>query len=127
MTTKIENIKQFLDARLCGEQNWEQLERNMYKYTDCGMWIQRLTEKRVDYESPHIEEFCEAPKYDHVIGIVVGSIVEGSDVDCTPIELRFPFTMKEFSDACDSIEGEADQIWHEWNDEKDEISVDNKQ
>ena len=120
-TNKIENIKQFLDARPCGEQaggmplTWEQLERYLYTYTDCGMWIQRLTEKGVDYESPHIEEFCEAPKYDHVIGIVVGSIVEGSDVACTPIELRFPFTMKEFSNACQSIEDESTLIWEEWN------------
>ena len=111
----INNIPDFLNARKCGEKNWEQLERNMYKYTDCGVWIQKLTEKRVDYESPHIEEFCEAPKYDHVVGIVVGSIVEGSDVDCTPIELPFPFSMEEFSKACESIEDEADEIWHEWN------------
>ena len=115
MKIVIDSIDEFLKERKCGDQNWQQLERNMYKYTDCGMWIQRLTEKRIDYESPHIEEFCEAPKYDHVIGIVVGSIVEGADCDCTPVELRFPFTMDDYSKACDSIESEAHEIWREWN------------
>jgi len=111
----INNIQDFLKARKCSEKNWEQLERNIYKYSDCGMWIHRLMEKTVDYESPHIEEFNDAPTCEHVTGIVVGSIVEGADAECTPVELPFPFSMEEFSKACNSIEDEAEWIWYEWN------------
>jgi len=111
----INNIQDFLKARKCGEKNWEQLERNMYKYADCGMWIHRLTEKTVGHESPHIEEFNDAPTCENVTGIVVGSIVEGADAECTPVELPFPFSMEEFSKACSSIEDEAEAIWYEWN------------
>lgn len=111
----VNSIADLFRERKCGEKTWEQLQRNTYKYTECGMWVQKLTERVVDYESPHIEEFNDAPTSERAVGVVLGSIVEGSDVDCAPIELRFPFTMKEFSDACDSIEREADEIWREWN------------
>ena len=114
---EINNLKEFLFARKCGEKNWEELQRNTFKYTECGMWIQKLTERVVDCESPHIEEFNDAPTYKRTVGVVVGSIVEGADCECTPIELKFPFTMDEFSEACDSVEEEAKEIWDEWNDD----------
>jgi len=120
---EINNIQEFYSARKCGEKNWEQLQRNTYKYTDCGMWIQKLTERVVDYESPHIEEFNDAPTHERTTGVVVGSIVEGADCECTPIELRFPFTMDDFSKACNSVEEEAQGIWNEWNDDPFEQPV----
>ena len=112
----IESLKQFMHARGFGEQKLSDVKRNTYKFTDCGAWVTEETEKRVDYESPHIEEFNDAPTCEHVTGIVVGSIVEGADAECTPVELPFPFSMEEFSKACNSIEDEAKEIWNEWND-----------
>lgn len=53
-------------------------------------------------------------------GIEVGSIVEGSDADCTPFTLYFPFTEQDFDDHIADLETEANEIWHEWNDDSED-------
>ncbi len=69
----------------------------VFKYTNCGAWV----------------NFRDAPN------ITLGSTVEGSDVDCTPITLSWPFVKQDWWNALSEIEGEADFIWHEWNEEED--------
>jgi hypothetical protein len=107
----IRNLKDFMEARGFGEESFKDIERNTYKYTDCGAWIQEKTEDRVDYESPHIEEFNDAPTYKHHTGLTVGSIVEGVDYDCTPVTLTYPFEMDEFWKALKAVEDQATEIW----------------
>lgn len=104
-----------MEARGFGEESLKDIEKNTYKYTDCGAWIQEKTETRVDYESPHIDEFNDAPTYEHPVGITVGSIVEGSDSMTRSFRVTYPFELDEFWDALKAVEGEADLIWNEIN------------
>ena len=71
------------------------IKKAIFKGTNCGAWI----------------EFT-------VTGIAVGSIVEGSDVDCTSHALIW--TGEEdvgawIDNALAEIEEEANYIWKEWN------------
>lgn len=61
-----------------------------------------------------------------VFGVKIGTIVEGSDAEIGPQELRFPFTEWDIDMAVDEIEGEAHYIWMEshacddcWKDRKE--------
>lgn len=115
MKTTITNLREFMEARQCSEKSFDDIKRNTYKYTNCGAWIEEVTKNMVDYESPHIEEFSDAPTYKQATGITVGSIVEGSDVDCTPFTLEYPFEISVFWEKLKDLEQEADGIWREWN------------
>jgi hypothetical protein len=72
----------------------DQAKRNMYKYTDCGAWI----------------EFDPA-------GVRIGSIVEGSDAECGTHTLTYPFTAEAYEAAMAEIEAQADELWRAANDE----------
>lgn len=48
-------------------------------------------------------------------GVMIGTIVEGSDVEPAPITLHFPFSEKKLRDAIKDIEAEAEDIWVEAN------------
>tara|TARA_R100001086_G_scaffold199616_1_gene115787 strand:- start:63 stop:365 length:303 start_codon:yes stop_codon:yes gene_type:complete len=89
-TNTINNLAEFMDARGFGETEFHQVEKNTFNYTNCGAWIET-----------------------HPDGIAVGSIVEGSDADCTPHYLKYPFELDEFWKALQAIEDEAEQIWVE--------------
>lgn len=76
----------------------DRLKRDVYKYTDCGAWI----------------EWDET-------GIRFGTIVEGADCDGPSDSLEFPFEIEEYEASMEEIERIADAMWHEWNDyEEDE-------
>lgn len=47
--------------------------------------------------------------------LVLGSIVEGSDACCVPVELWFPFTGEDLDNAISEIEAEAEWLWLEAN------------
>lgn len=51
----------------------------------------------------------------HEGGVLFGSIVEGSDAEVMPEELLFPIAPSELDRAIESIEDEADWLWHEAN------------
>jgi hypothetical protein len=72
------------------------IKQVVYKTTDCGAWIGF---------SP-----C---------GIEVGSIVEGSDASVGPYKLYYPFSIEEYRAVLRIVEAEADQLWHEANDDDD--------
>ena len=71
-------------------ENEKQCERNLYKYTNCGAWI----------------EFKDW-------GIRLGSIVEGSDEGTDVFELKYneDFSEETIQKAIDQIEEQADSIW----------------
>ena len=110
--TVYNNLKELLDSHGC-ESPWR-FGRNLYKYTDCGPWTVFVTPdgERVYYESKEARE-RSLPLFTNIectgicIGVEIGSIVEGSDVEVNPIELNFPFSeddldnaLKEINDAC---------------------------
>ena len=91
----VRHMEDFLAARMCSEESFDQVKRNTYKYTDCGAWIEE--DKN---------------------GITVGSIVEGADYGTTTHVLMYPFMIQEFWDALNEVETEAKEIWEEVNGEE---------
>lgn len=51
----------------------------------------------------------------HLGGIRVGSIVEGSDAEVTADALMFPFTLADWDQTIDWVEGEVEVLWNEAN------------
>lgn len=78
----------------------EQAKRNLYKYTDCGAFI--------EFEKD---------------GIVIGSIVEGSDEGTTTFKLKYKdISEDKLEDIIARIESEASLIW-DWANEEDETGL----
>lgn len=90
MTTK-QTVLDFFQA-----DSEEQAKHYIYKYTDCGAWL----------------EF-------HDWGIVIGSIVEGCDFGTATYPLRYAnnFTGADIQARIDAVEREADALWHWCNTE----------
>jgi hypothetical protein len=96
----IENREDVLKM-LCAEDE-EEAKRNVYKYTDCGAWI----------------NFGES-------SITVGSIVEGCDVGGTDsFEMEYPFSAERYQENIDEIERQADLIWDWANVEREDGQTD---
>ena len=68
------------------------LDKALFKGTTCGAWFV--------FEETHL---------------LLGSIVEGADIDCTTHKLKLPTTSDDVENALSQIEEEADQIWTDWN------------
>lgn len=90
----IENQRDLLE-HLCAKSIPE-AKKNVYKYTDCGAWI----------------DIGGA-------GILIGSIVEGSDFGTQIYTLKYPFTEERYSNCIEAIEKEASLVW-KWANEVDE-------
>ena len=88
MNNTANNLQDLLSLRGCGEETFEQLKRNVYKYTSCGAWVSEDEQ-----------------------GVTLGSIVEGGDEGTQTHTLNYPFTIDQFQDALQSVEDEADEIW----------------
>jgi len=91
--------------------NPSQAGRRLYKAVDCGPWTEFVMKdgKRVYYESE------EAVTLSNCVGIKVGSIVEGSDVEIEPVLFKFPFEVKDWDRSIQNINDEASFIWEESN------------
>ena len=69
----------------------EHIERDIYKYTDCGAWIS-WTDSTV----------------------TIGSIVEGSDAEFD-FTFHFPVELESIEEWIDELEVLCDEAWHEAN------------
>ena len=76
----VRHMEDFLAARMCSEESFNQVKRNTYKYTDCGAWIDEDEN-----------------------GITVGSIVEGADYGTSTHVLIYLFMIQEFWDLLTSL------------------------
>ena len=76
----------------------EQAKKHVYKYTNCGAWI----------------NFDEG-------SILLGSIVEGADFGTNTYRLSYPFSPEDYQARIDAIEAEASAIW-DWANEEDEAT-----
>lgn len=74
----------------------EQAQRHLYKYTDCGAWVEFTPE-----------------------GVRVGSIVEGADFGTHIYPLSYPMLSADLDARIKAIEEEADLIW-QWANEGDQ-------
>ena len=72
------------------------LKRDVYKYTDCGAWI-NWNDKSMS----------------------IGSIVEGSDAEFSK-SFTFPVNIKYIDDWFNELERLTDEAWHEANDYDEE-------
>ena len=83
---------------LCGHLGTtpDRLERDMFKYTECGMPIAWDDEK-----------------------VTLCVYAEGADAEWSH-DLFFPFTAKEFDNMVEVVEEESEELWHEWNDDEED-------
>ena len=88
--SEVNNLKEFLEARGCGEKDFSDVEKATYKYTTCGAWIAQSSD-----------------------GITIGSIVEGCDEGTSVYTLDYPFEIDLFWDSLDKVDKEAEKIWNE--------------
>ena len=88
--SKVNNLKEFLEARGCGEKDFSDVEKATYKYTTCGAWITQSSD-----------------------GITIGSIVEGCDEGTSVYTLDYPFEIDLFWDSLDKVDKEAEKIWND--------------
>ena len=85
------NIEDF--ARWYGCSSVEDLERSLFKYTECGMC------------------YSSAPDSITLVGYV-----EGADCEHPNETLLYPFTGQQVREVMTRLEVEANRMWHEWND-----------
>lgn len=83
--------------------------RHLYENTDCGPWVSFLMVggRTVYYDDATPENV----QNEQCVGIEIGSIVEGSDMEIGPYKLLFPFSEKELDDTLKSINDEASFYW----------------
>lgn len=82
---------------------WHQVEKAVFRGTECGAWL----------------AFEFAAEENGGSFLLVGSIVEGSDVDCQTLRLKLPTTGAQLGEALGAVGEEAAQIWAEWNEDYD--------
>jgi len=107
------NLKSLLRREGC-DSAWA-FGRALYRDTDCGPWVRFLRKGNSpiyyeDAEAHHPIALC--------IGIEIGSIVEGSDVEIGPVTLMFPFSSKKLRKTIQWVNDEAVAAWLEANAEQ---------
>lgn len=90
----IRNIEDF--AKFFGSESVDQLDHDVYKYTDCGAWI-----------------------YWDEKSFTIGSIVEGSDAEFDET-FEYPVESETVDAWLEELERLTDEAWHEANDEEEE-------
>ena len=86
----------------------ERVSHRVYKYTDCGAWLALMHGTQWDPKTGHRP--ARHPNR-QLVGITLGSIVEGIDATTDTHDLRFPFTEKSFWAALQAVEDEASELW----------------
>ena len=84
----VNGLAEFIEKRNLGEEDFDKVERNTYKYTDCGAWISQTD-----------------------TGIKLGSIIEGAEESTKTHQFDYPFDIGDFWKAVQAVEDEADEIW----------------
>jgi len=92
MIRKIEDL-----FRVFGVEGMAVLKKEIFKTTECGAWI-----REVDG------------------GVVIGSIVEGSDAEVGPVTLPYPFPVEDFWEKLQDVDNEACRLWEEVNEDWDD-------
>lgn len=118
------NLKAILDD--WGVENVQQLDRTIYKRTECGAHLSVQLHDGTWRHSGDLDGIDNG----NVQALLLGSIVEGSDaeVNAEPISLLDYIEeegdekrlIKDFDKAIDWVNDEACSLWHEANDEEDE-------
>lgn len=97
--------------------------RSIYKYTDCGPWTAFVvkTPWKDSFgrmrDTRYYEDCRNTEHNGDIVGIEIGSIVEGSEAEATPVRLLFPFKASDLDKAIQSVNDEACALWEEANHE----------
>lgn len=98
----------------------QEMAKAIYNATECGAWVTFITpeEEIPSADLSNIQNTAPWPA-NNIVGIRLGSIVEGSDAEIIGKPL-FCGTFEEFDlqAEIDRIEAFADELWHEANDEE---------
>lgn len=99
MTETISDIGDVLEYYgLSRDAPFAQLEKAVYRATDCGAFIEQIVPQDGVGES---------------FGITLGSNIEGSDVQTEMHHLYYPFAATELATALDLVELEASELWQQ--------------
>jgi len=97
-----------------GEKTVADIERTVYKYTNCGAWFSFEGRLNEEWDCKGLEpQLINDPLHNSGGEVTVGSIVEGVDWGTEEYTLQFPFTLVEFNQALDDVEEEAELIWND--------------
>ncbi len=87
--SEVNNTKEFTVALHADDVHHSDVEKAIYKYTNCGAWI------------THTD-----------ISVRIGSNVDGVDQVTDVMVLFYPFEMEKFWEEWDKIENQAEEIWN---------------
>lgn len=93
------NVEELADAIGALEPTEKSMDHRVYKDTACGAWLTLLTDEATGT----------------VVGVQLGSIVEGSSVEIGPYDLLFPIAEQDYDDCIQVIEDQAEAAWNEAN------------
>ena len=124
----ITNLKQLLDH--FDAATFYRFGAVLYKYTDCGPWSEAVLENGSTVYYTEADETLldnEDVPGRKVVGIRIGSIVEGSDAEVGPYSLTFPFTSDELDEVVRGVNEEASFYWKRDNLDTYGITVDGEE
>ena len=110
---EINNMYEFMRERGFDEKTVKDIERTVYKYTNCGAWFSFEGRSNGGWDHWGEVQLRDDSLYNSGGEVTVGSIVEGVDYGTEGHTLQFPFTLVEFNQALDEGEGEAKDIWND--------------
>ena len=110
---KINNLYELMRERGFDEKTVKDIERTVYKYTNCGAWFSFEGRSNGGWDHWGEVQLRDDSLYNSGGEVTVGSIVEGVDYGTEGHTLQFPFTLVEFNQALDEVEGEAKDIWND--------------
>ena len=87
-TAKVNNLKEFLEARGLGESDMDAVSKNSFRYTNYGVWVDEDGKK-----------------------VRVGCIIEGVSAVTETHELKYPFEIDAFWETLQEVDQEAGAIW----------------
>jgi hypothetical protein len=96
------------DRGIEGEKNFNEFVDRLHLSPDA---VENMVPKGIGIR---VIFHVDAPVFKkHGGGIRIGSIVEGTDAEVTPVELLYPFTKDDLDKAIERVEIEASHIWDE--------------
>jgi len=89
--------------------------RQAYDRTDCGVWTSFIT-KGGTIPSADLAKHQDTPEWAarNIVGVLHGTIVEGTDAEFEADPLLFPFGDEDLADAWQYLEGLVDGSGIEW-------------
>ena len=108
---QVNNMYEFMRERGFDEKTVADVERTVYKYTDCGAWFAFEGKSNGGWDHWGEVQLRDDPLYNSGGEITIGSIVEGVDYGTEEHVLKFPFALEKFNQALDYVEEEANYIW----------------